>query len=723
MKTRKTLALIVALAMILTLIPAVSAADYDASGATTFVFTDTGITVREGKYSGYKTDGTALTINGSGTYIVSGSCSDGSISVKKETTGVTLVLDGLELTSSSTAPIACGKSSEVTIIVSGKNSLTDSERNNSDSYPDNADAESAVIKCKDGSKVVLCGSGSLNVTSKGKNGIKSGATTDTEGEASLTIRELTLNITTTVNDALNAEATLNVESGNITVSAADDGIHSDYTLNIGKTGTAGPTINILKSYEGIEGADISIFSGDITIHSSDDCINAGNSDLKGYKFTLSISGGNLVMDTTAGDGLDSNGTIDISGGNLSIWTYSATSEQPLDADGTITLTGGTVLAAGGSSGMGMSLSASQSYTVFSSNASGMTGFGGKGGFGGQGGQGQALTAEQAMIPTDGEFTITDSNGKELYSGKALCNAGYVFFSSADLKDGESYNLVTDTKTVASGTAQSGTSNSGRGGAMGGMNGARPDGGFDKGNRFPTDGEITEFPGKGEKPEMPEMPNGEGGFPTLPDKGERPGLPEDFGEIPGDNPSDIPGDIQSEAPDKPAELPYEPILSAIDAAWQTVLDKSGSDGSTLTRAMFVTLLYVIEGEPEVSGSLSFKDAESGSYYENALIWAYENKLVLGYGRGRFGPDDSLTREQLATILYRYASNKGMDISQLSELTGFSDSGKVSGYAVEAMKWAISGGLISCGDKLEPKLAAGYQTACDALKRLLENTDTI
>ena len=640
-----------------------------------------------------------MTINGSGTYIVSGSCSDGSISVKKETTGVTLVLDGLDLTSSSTAPITCGKSSEVTIVVSGKNSLTDSEQNNADNYPDNADAESAVIKCKDGSKVVICGSGSLDVNSKGKNGVKSGATTEAEGEASLTIRELTLNITTTVNDALNAEALLNVESGNLTISAADDGIHSDYTLNIGKTGAAGPTINILKSSEGIEGADISIFSGDITIHSSDDCINAGNSDLSGYKFTLSISGGNLVMDTTAGDGLDSNGTIDISGGNISVWTYSATSEQPLDADGTITLTGGTVLAAGGSSGMGMSLSASQSYAVFSSNVSGMTGFGGKGGFGG--GQGQSLTADQAMIPMDGEFSITDSSGKELYSGKALCNAGYVFFSSADLKDGESYNLVYDGKTVASGTAQSGTSNSGRGGAMGGMNGGGTTGGGTTARPGTDEGKIS----KGDR-----FSTDPGTIPTLPDNGERPALPDGKGD---NMPSDLPGGS-----------PSEPMLADIDAAWQTVLDKSGGDGSALTRAMFVTLLYELEGEPEVSGSLSFKDAESGSYYENAILWAYENKLILGYGRGKFGPDDSLTREQLVTILYRYAGYKGMDVSQLSELTAFSDSKKVSDYALAAMKWALSGELISGSDgKLDPKNAAGYQTASDALKRLLGESDTI
>ena len=92
----------------------------------------------------------------------------------------------------------------------------------------------AVMKFKDGSNVTLSGSGTLNITVNGKNGIKSGATTDAEGEASLTIKELTLSIDSPENDALNAEALLSIESGNITISAGDDAIHSDYTLNIGK---------------------------------------------------------------------------------------------------------------------------------------------------------------------------------------------------------------------------------------------------------------------------------------------------------------------------------------------------------------------------------------------------------------------------------------------------------------------------------------------------------
>ena len=97
-------ALLLALAILMLLVPKVSAAEYTVSGATKFVFTDSGITVTEGNYTSYKVDGTELTIHASGTYIVSGSCSDGSIKIKKGMTGVTLVLNGLNLTSLTTAP-------------------------------------------------------------------------------------------------------------------------------------------------------------------------------------------------------------------------------------------------------------------------------------------------------------------------------------------------------------------------------------------------------------------------------------------------------------------------------------------------------------------------------------------------------------------------------------------------------------------------------------------
>lgn len=446
------LAAAMAALMLLALLPArVWAAEstaYDTDGATAFTFTDIAITAKDGDYTGYDIDGTALTIEAAGTYIVSGSCQNGSITVKKGVTGVTLVLSGLTLTADGTAAIACNKSSGVTIVAQDgtTNILSDTETNNDDSYPDNTDAENAVIKCKDGSQVTLCGSGSLTVNANGKNGIKSGATTDEEGEAWLVIRDLTLTISAPVNDAINAEASLTILSGDLTIDAGDDAVHSDYYLTVGAAGTDGPTITVNSCNEGLEAADLSIAGGNITIHAGDDCLNAANSDLTGYAFTLSISGGTLVMDTTSGDGIDSNGTLSISGGTVVVWANSTADNQPLDADGTLSITGGTVLAAGGSAGMGTTLSGdSQPYVMFGSTGMGGMGGGRPGGIGGQHGG-------SISISKGSTFTIQSSDGTAVYTGEAVYDARFVFFSSAAMTSGETYALTSGGTELATATA-------------------------------------------------------------------------------------------------------------------------------------------------------------------------------------------------------------------------------------------------------------------------------
>ena len=285
-------AVLLSLAVLLPSVPAAFASQRAAEG-TAVVFSESGITAAD--ESGLSIDGTTLTIEQAGTYVLSGTCSDGSVKVKKGVTGVTLVLSGLDLTSSTTAPITCGKSSGVTILAAEgtENALTDAAANNGDNYPDNADAENAVIKCKDGSQVTIGGTGTLTVTANGKNGIKSGATTDEEGTAWLVIEDLTLTINAPVNDAVNAEASLTVKSGTITIDAGDDALHADYALAIGESGTAGPTITINSCYEGLAGANLLVASGAITIYSEDDCLNAANSDLTGYDFTMDITGGTI----------------------------------------------------------------------------------------------------------------------------------------------------------------------------------------------------------------------------------------------------------------------------------------------------------------------------------------------------------------------------------------------------------------------------------------------
>ena len=140
--------------------------------------------------------------------------------------------------------------------------------------------------------------------------------------------------------------------------------------------------------------------------------------------------------------------------------------------------------------------------------------------------------------------------------------------------------------------------------------------------------------------------------------------------------------------------------------------------TTSRAMIVTILYRLEGSPEVSESGSFTDIVSGSWYENAVIWASENGIVNGYGGGLFGPDDTITREQFATILYRYAAFKGLDTAfDAGALNGFTDAGEISSYALEPMKWAVTKKLINGigGGLLDPKGSAKRSQAAAIFHR--------
>ncbi len=350
------------------------------SGASTkFSFSDEKILVTSGAYDGYKISGTDLTINSAGTYEISGVCSDGSITVKKGTTDVVLILDGLTLSNSDSSPISFNKSTDVTLYAKdgSVNNLSDAAENNDDSYPDNQNAENAVIKCKDGSNFVITGGGTINITANGKNGIKSGESTEEDGTASLTFDGANINIDAPVNDAVNAQSTLTVKSGTLKIDAADDALHSDYDLIIGsEDGAESPEIIIESCYEGLEGANIKIYSGDIEIHSDDDGINAANSDLSGYAFTLDIYGGNIYVDAENGDGIDSNGTLTIHGGDLEIFSTSSGANSPLDSDGTFTITGGEVLAVGNSGMAQNPVSGSQNFISFGAGARGAMGQGG-----------------------------------------------------------------------------------------------------------------------------------------------------------------------------------------------------------------------------------------------------------------------------------------------------------------------------------------------------------
>ena len=135
--------------------------------------------------------------------------------------------------------------------------------------------------------------------------------------------------------------------------------------------------------------------------------------------------------------------------------------------------------------------------------------------------------------------------------------------------------------------------------------------------------------------------------------------------------------------------------------------------TATRGMLVTILYRMENEPRCFGSAAFSDVKPGAYYEKAVVWASQNNIVSGYTDGTFRPDAPVTREQLASILYRYTLYRGQDVSagETTSFTGYGDAQTVSNYALPAMRWACGMGILQgANGKLNPSgLATRAQLA--------------
>ena len=165
----------------------------------------------------------------------------------------------------------------------------------------------------------------------------------------------------------------------------------------------------------------------------------------------------------------------------------------------------------------------------------------------------------------------------------------------------------------------------------------------------------------------------------------------------------------------------------------VYDKGLMDGTgdttfspylSTTRGMIVTILYRLEGCPAVTGSNPFDDVADGKYYTDAVIWAAENGIVDGYRDDEFRPEENITREQLAAVLYRYARFKGIDVSvgEDTNILDFSDAETVSDWAVPAMQWACGAGLIEgSGGRLMPRDEATRAQVAAILHRFCGNLD--
>lgn len=252
-------------------------------------------------------------IDTGGTFILSGRAGNGSITVKKGTKGVVLVLRNLDLTNSSGAIININDNAEVQIVVEGKVVLRDRSAKAN---------KGAAIRVGKNTAVHVTGKGSIRIEST-YDGIASGK------NSSLVIAGNTKMDITAGHSGIRSEGDIAVKSGSIKVAAENDGMHSNNVLTIGEKGQTGPSIKVTKCKEGLEGNTVNIKSGDISINSGEDGIEAERQQ-KSPDPSVNISGGNIEI-KAKGSAIDSDGNVNIEGGDIKI--SSGKGKNCIDHDG------------------------------------------------------------------------------------------------------------------------------------------------------------------------------------------------------------------------------------------------------------------------------------------------------------------------------------------------------------------------------------------------------
>lgn len=491
-------------------------------------------------------------------------------------------------------------------------------------------------------------------------------------------------------DALHASTDVTISGGTLTLATGDDAVHADNDLVIGTKGassTSTPRINITASYEGLEGTTVTVYSGDIDVAASNDGVNAASSTLgeRSDKYAINIAGGDLYIDAGS-DGLDSNNDINITGGKVEVYGADAMMDAAIDYDGTFTLSGGTLFGAGMEPSAG-----TQAYiAVGETSPSGGMGGGPNGQGGGQGmtppGDTNGTTDGNRPTPpgdtngsTDGNrptppsfsgsnmnggqqggapanrksalgikegsvITVQDSSGKTLCTATVLGSMSSVIFSSADIREGETYTVLVDGASVGTAEAKLGTADS-------------------------SSSMSTFKPGQGGQP------NQNGSQATV----------GSFKDVPQNSwfASAVQYVTSNSLMNGTSTTAFSPNATMSRGMLMTVLaryagesteggtvwyekgmnwakSKGVSDGSApnrnITREQFAAMLYRYAGEPDGAADLSaYTDAGSVSAYaEKAVQWCVKNGILTGKTSSTLAPEATATRAECAAMLQRFAA---------------------------------------------------------------------
>lgn len=489
-------------------------------------------------------------------------------------------------------------------------------------------------------------------------------------------------------DALHANTDVTISGGTLTLATGDDGVHADNDLVIGTRGassTSTPRINITASYEGLEGTTVTVYSGDIDVAASDDGVNAANSTLgeRSDKYAINIAGGDLYIDAGS-DGLDSNNDINITGGKVEVYGADAVMDAAIDYDGTFTLSGGTLFGAGMEPSAG-----TQAYiAVGETSPSGGMGGGPHGQGGGQGmtppGDANGTTDGNRPTPpsfsgnTDGTFTpptkpsggkadgkpsgnlpnresalgikkgsvitVQDSSGKTLYTATARGSMSSVIFSSADIKEGETYTVLVDGTSVGTAEAKLGTADS-------------------------SSSNSNFKPGQGGQPNQNGSQATVGSFKDVPQNSWF------AGAVQYVTSNSLMNGTSTTAFSPSATMSRGMLMTVLaryagesteggtvwyEKGMNWAKSKGVSDGSApnanITREQLAAMLYRYAGEPDGAADLSaYTDAGSVSAYaEKAVQWCVKNGILTGKTSSTLAPKATATRAECAVMLQRFAS---------------------------------------------------------------------